>query len=231
MSTIITRSESERGCGYRKEKGIYLVAGAMSLPCDKMPIPLESCPCCGAGIKATRGYQWVSSALIEAKECPTCGPGKGCIPFDGSVKRFGLLWVGGSFYKRPADFTREASLQGISRRISTVPKELVVGETWVLLGHRECIALPAVSCMECEGLGAITVQGVDKLCLACEGRGKVTPFQAGLFAAFRPTAIEYIVKGDESEEELLALEKRGLTLINVLKRSLPTSTLVDEEDI
>lgn len=205
MSTIITRSESERGCGYRKEGGIYLVSGALSLPCDKLPIELEVCPCCGAGIKATRGYQWVSSALIEAKVCKACA-GAGCMPFDGSVKRFGLLWVGGSFYKTPRDFTREASLQGISRRISTIPKELIVGETWVLLAHRECIPVPFKE-------------------------GDTEPkFQAGIFAAFRPTAIEYIVKGNETEEELLALEKRGLTLIKVLKRTLPTSTLDDETE-
>lgn len=36
-----------------------------------------------------------------------------------------------------------------------------------------------------------------------------------IFAAFRPTAIEYVVRGDETDEELEALRKRGITPVRV----------------
>jgi hypothetical protein len=40
-------------------------------------------------------------------------------------------------------------------------------------------------------------------------------YQAGIFQAFKPTAIEYVVKGDESEEELARKVKRGITLVRI----------------
>ena len=44
----------------------------------------------------------------------------------------------------------------------------------------------------------------------------LTLYHAAAFTAFRPVAVEYIVKGDETEEELDALEKRGLSLVKVI---------------
>jgi len=40
----------------------------------------------------------------------------------------------------------------------------------------------------------------------------------GIFYAFKPTGLEYIIKGDESEEELERLEKQGFSLINLVKK-------------
>lgn len=210
MSTVHTRIEPARGCGYRKPGGLYLVSGRMSAPCGKLPIPLTVCPCCNAGIKPTRGFQWVSAALVEGTRClgilSRNGACSGCVPFDGSVTRFGLLWIGEAYYKTPFDFTHEANLQGISRRIAAVPKDLVVGETWVLLAHRSAIAEP--------------------------GPDDKDQFTAAIFTAFLPQAIEYVVKGDESEEELLAMEKRGLTLVKVHKAELQgvTGSVEGEDD-
>jgi len=135
---ISVRYESKRGCGYRKEGGLYLVAGGLTDSCQKLPIPLGVCPCCHAGIKPSRGWTWVSKRLIEDAPCRKEGC-TGCHPFDGSVDKFGLLWVGEKFYGSPYDFNKEALRMGISRRIAAVPKDFVVGETWVLLAHRKCI--------------------------------------------------------------------------------------------
>jgi len=38
----------------------------------------------------------------------------------------------------------------------------------------------------------------------------------GIFTAFKPKAIEYIVKGEETEEQLEAIVKRGIDLVNVI---------------
>lgn len=36
--------ETKRGCGYRKIGGLYLVAGNLSEPCDRLPWPLHVYP-------------------------------------------------------------------------------------------------------------------------------------------------------------------------------------------
>jgi len=41
-------------------------------------------------------------------------------------------------------------------------------------------------------------------------------YEKGLFYAFKPTAIEYVVKGTETEQELLDKEKRGFTLVKIV---------------
>ena len=186
--------EKSRGCGYRKEGGLYLVSGGLLDSCFKLPIPLTVCPCCHAGIKPSRGWTWIGKKLIEDAPCSKTGC-KGCVPFDGSVDRFGLIWVGEKFYKTPYDFNKEALTQGISRRIKAVPKDFVIGETWVLLAHRKCIGAAFDS----------------------NPKDDEEAFTPGIFCAFKPTAIEYVVKDDDDPDYLAGLEKRGITLVKVFK--------------
>ncbi len=194
---IITSYEEKRGCGYRKQGGLYLVSGSLSDSCQKLPIPLIVCPTCHAGVKPSRGWTWVGFQLIKDAPCTKliedfhkdAYPCTGCPPFDGSVERFGLLWIGEKFYKTPYEFNKEAITQGISRRINYIPKDFVLGETWVLMAHRKCIP-----------------DGED--------------FIPGIFCVFRPTTIEYIVKDDDTDEHLESLEKRGISLVRIKKRQL-----------
>jgi hypothetical protein len=186
MATIKNSFESARGCGFRKEGGKYLISGGLSAPCFKLPIRLTYCPCCGAGIKFSRAFQWISKDVIMDVPCSKKGC-KGCIPFDGSVERFGLLWVGDKFYS-PKSFTKEAAARGVSKRIPFVPKELIIGKTWILLAHKKAVFDPESEEMK-----------------------------EGIFYAFQPSGLEYIIKGDESEEELERLEKQGFYLINLIK--------------
>lgn len=174
--------ENKRGCGYRKGGGLYLVSGNFFGICGKLPVKLDVCPCCGEGIKPARGWTWVSDELFKNLACDS-DPCKNCTPFNGTVLRMGLIWIGEKFYSTPEEFMREGIAQGISRRISAVPRDFKVGETWVVLGHRKVLFDQERS--------------------------------PGIFTAFRPTAIEYVVRGDESQEELDALEKRGISLVDV----------------
>lgn len=48
--------EAIRGCGYRKIGGLYLCGEYISVPCDRLPYPLDICPTCGGGIKVSRGF-------------------------------------------------------------------------------------------------------------------------------------------------------------------------------
>ncbi|MBD2700103.1 hypothetical protein IC229_05620 [Spirosoma sp. BT702] len=191
--TIEKRYEKRRGCGYRQKGGLYFVSGAGSRPCGKLPIELTVCPCCGQGIQFSRGFTWVGAALIREATCKIggCQSKGGCFPFNSSlIKRFGLMWVGEKFYKTPEYFNQEAALQGISKRLPFVPKDFTVGTDWVLLAH-------------------------SKTPIYSEEHGM--ELKPGIFRAFCPERIEYVVTGNESEADLQAKADQGITLVDVYR--------------
>jgi hypothetical protein len=117
------------------------------------------------------------------------------------------LWVGEKYYSADS-FRLEARQRGISKRIKTVPNGFKVGETWILLAHINAIKKNS----------PVVVDGKEI--------GSAPHLFPGIFHAFKPSRIEYIVTGLESEAELDNLEKRGLTLINVI-RDIDTQTTID----
>lgn len=190
MAQIITRVENPRGCGYRKKGGLYLVADGISAACCKLPFPLTVCPCCHAGIKQTRGFIWVNSNLFSGSECTDSGMYVTC-PMNFKNRRVGLMWVGEKFYPTADHFTREANFMGVSKRIAQVPKDFEVGKTWVYLAHPKAVH-------------------------AIGEKGNID-FAPGVFRAFRPQRIEYIVTEKETPEELEKLAERGFTLVRVVR--------------
>ncbi len=211
MPTVHMSVESARGCGWRKSGGLYLVSGSLSEPCPKLPIELHVCPTCGSGVKRARGFTWIQpdplldpgphGSLEHDGVCPLGNP-----EYWENGKRAGLIWIGAKFYPTPGAFMDEASSMGVSRRITQVPRDLKVGETWIALAHPK--ALPG----ECEH-GA----PADTPCTNCEGGTSAGEWRGGVITFFRPTAIEYVVKGDESDEDLEKLEARGFTLVRVIR--------------
>lgn len=196
-----TLIESARGCGYRKPGGLYLVSGKVSAPCGRLPIPLTVCPTCHAGIHFSRGFTWVGRALIDTVNLCKFNGCDTCELNNLNREKYGLMWVGQKFYPEPKDFIREGMMQGVSKRISAVPNEFKLGEDWILLAHLKCIKLD----YEVNGEPA---------------------YQAGIFTAFKPERIEYVLKGDETLEELQNLEKRGITPVNVMKDTEAQTTIV-----
>lgn len=191
--------EPRRGCGYRKIGGTYLVSGPGGLPCDRLPFPLTICPTCSCGIKQTRGWTWVNPAVIfggahagcedtRAERCPAC---------NGAVERAGLLWIGAQFYKTPADFTAEGVQLGFSRRITAIPRDFKVGETWVLLAHPRAIAKPVASAV-------------------VEGDPADDPYTPGIFLVWQPERIEKILpESTRDSDETKKLVERGITPVFV----------------
>ncbi|RCR67079.1 MULTISPECIES: hypothetical protein [Larkinella] len=186
MYQIITSQEQKRGCGYRKPGGFYFVAGKSARPCAKLPIEVSICPCCSQGIQFNRGFTWVSSVLIEQQPCRLAGCSD-CFPFK-VMKRYGLMWVGEKFYKTPAAFSAEAAKMGVSKRLPFIPKGFTIGVDWILLAHRKC--------------PFETENGIE--------------LKPGIFTAFCPSQIDYIVKGDESDDFLNDLYDKGVRLIDVI---------------
>lgn len=187
--------EPRRGCGWRKIGGLYLVSGGAGLPCCRLPLALTVCPCCGAGIKRTRGWTWINPSLMfgesykpECNACPAGNPAK-------MGERAGLLWVGERFYKTPGEFNHEANSLGISRRISAIPRGFRVGETWVLLAHPK----------------AVSVEVPDQAELLPR-----TEYRPGVFRIFKPERIEKILtQSQATPEELEKLGKTGITPVIV----------------
>ncbi|MEW6385948.1 MAG: hypothetical protein AB1491_00305 [Thermodesulfobacteriota bacterium] len=198
MINIKVSHEAKRGCGFRKAGGLYLVAPGDGQPCCKLPFKLDVCPTCHAGIKPARGWTWVDGdALLGNAECidttkifcPAASPNMG---------QAGLLWIGEKHYPTVVDFQQEAAAMGISRRIPTLPRGFVLGKTWVFLAHRKAVYLGHTGS-------------------ASEYSGPEEHFYApGIFRIFKPTAVEYVVRGDETEEELQKLRDRGITPVKVV---------------
>jgi len=125
------------------------------------------------------------------------------------VGKAGLLWIGEKFYKTPADFEREGVQMGLSRRISAIPRNFKVGETWVLLAHSKTIR-------EYEEVEvdvpdeALTPEGPTK---AIEQREKWIP---GIFTLWKPSRIEKICKESERGSEAISkLLEQGITPVFV----------------
>lgn len=196
-SAVEVRVERARGCGYRKPGGLYLISGGLAADCGRLPLVVGACPCCGQGIKPSRGWSWINPSQL-VQDMPTCSePYCSACPMGGTIEKAGLLWVGEMYYPTWVDFAQEAATQGISRRIRSVPRGFVVGETWVLLGHRKAI------------------------------RRADGDWDPGIMHAFRPTGVEYVVRGDETEDDLSALRERGITPVQVVPAESAYAESVD----
>ena len=199
--------EARRRCGHRKVGGKYLVAGKLGMPCCKMPIVIEKCPCCDAGIKQSRGWTWIdprpfltgectSDVVRSIKDlngifyCPAADPAA-------MGAKVGLLWVGEKFYPTPGDFIAECDELGLSKRIKSIPHGFKVGESWVFLAH------PKVK----------WIVDAEK---STEGN-PVYKWVPGIFRIFKPTAVEQIITQSQSEDaEFMAkLAKQNITPVIV----------------
>ena len=166
LDNVRVSREAKRGCGYRQPRGLYLVAKGTSSPCGKLPLPLDICPTCSAGIKFSRAWTWIAPGTlfdeIECKlgVCSLCPLGPETDSPFGSVRRTlgdraGLLWVGEKFYS-PDEFLAEAHALGVSRRIPALPRDFKLGETWVFLAH---------------------IAALSKLCPACRGGKEIVEYE------------------------------------------------------
>jgi len=184
--------EQRRGCGYRKIGGLYLCGSAFGAPCCKLPIELHVCATCNGGIKQTRGWQridpqpWLRGECTEVEQtCPVANPGR-------LGDRVGRLWIGARFYSTPVDFMTEATVMGISRRITAVPRGFKLGETWVFLAHPRLKQTTDPSTGEIQWIG-------------------------GVFQIFKPNRIEKIVTATQAQDETVMnkLVAAGITPVVV----------------
>jgi len=231
--TVRVSRELPRGCGFRKPGGLYLVSDRLGEPCPRLPLILQTCPTCGAGIRPARGWTWVNpptlfpamqhGSVIHSWTCPLGLPaGQQPSPeFHRCGERAGLLWVGEQFYPTVESFMAEAAEMGVSRRIAHVPREFVLGETWVFLGHRKAQRSgywDTTTNVHYIDLNAAGLAGAD----AANLREYWLP---GVVTLFKPIRVEYVLRPGEDENESLleALDRRGITPVAVVQTQPQTT--------
>jgi len=190
---IRTSYESKRGCGYRKPGGLYLVSSGLAVGCGKLPIPLTVCPCCGAGIKPARGWTWVGRDLVKDTPCMylKCKIGFQCYP-----------------WKDP----------GIDRfgLIWVGEKFYPTVQDFVREAKHRGISRRISAVPNDFYVGTTWILLAHRKAIYFGDK-----FIPGIFQAFKPEAIEYIIKGDETQEEIDRMEKRGISLVDVVKIDEP----------
>ena len=199
MDDIRTSVEAARGCGYRVAGGYYLVAGELSEPCPLLPMQLDRCPHCGQGVGPARGFTWVTPAvLFPAAVHGTYGHNAMCPLGIGSRNEPENDL--GSGYHRTGD---RAGLIWVGGVFYPTPQDFM--EEAARMGVSRRIVAPP------KGF----VIGEHWVYLA--HRKAIDLRIPGVITLFRPTAIEYVVKGDETDDEIAALKDRGISPVRVIR--------------
>ena len=185
---IPTLHERKRGCGYRTPGGLYLMGPPPGEPCSLLPIELAVCPTCGSGFKPSRGWTWIEPD-------PITGPGPH--QSDRHTKRCPL--------GEPGRMGDRAGLIWIGEQFYKTPAEFMREAADMGISRRiggvPNDYVPGKTWVLLAHRKAL-VKGIDEA--------------AGIFTAYRPTHIEYVVKGDEDEDTLRSLWKRGIKPVKVV---------------
>ncbi len=222
--------EKLRGCGFRKVGGVYLVGAGLQIACDRLPIPLEVCPTCGEGLKFSRNprqidaYKMFGDHIFWKPEthdycpedyCYVCRP-----PSDVSSYIMGV----GERHYTPESFIKEAMEMGVSKRISAIPRNLVVGKSVVFLSHKKAIVHKTMKCPKCKSDKVVSCPGsinkepladINYICQGCLLEFEIPlseeTYQHGIFYALKPQRIEKIYWTTEDTPELREkCEKQGV---------------------
>ena len=206
--------EPERGCGYRQVGKLYLVGVGVEYVCPSLPLDLGACDCCGYKPPIYRDFQWIAKVYIKHIRKPTgqaCNPGCPICYGVNDQDRYGLMWVGKKFYS-PREFLAESVDMDVSKAIKQIPTGLVLGESWVLLAHRQA----RVDSQDPEYKKAHEywlTRGVDKIPPDPEPQPPTYP---GIFYGFIPQRVEILIyQSEATPERVRELEDRGITVIIV----------------
>ena len=187
MKNLPVVYDHRRGCGYRKPGGLYLMAPAGGHPCCKLPIPLHICPTCGGGIKPARGWSWFDSDHFISKD--PCPEQEG--PFLLCPLAEGGLGRQGLIW--------------VGEKFYPHPADFMAEVAHQGFSRR----IPHLP--KDFKLGETWVFLAHRKAMS-DANGPIS----GVFFVFQPTQIQYVVKGDETDEALERLEKRGISPVHVV---------------
>lgn len=205
--------EAKRGCGFRKVGGLYLRGEYISIPCDRLPFPLDVCPVCGHGIKVGRGMTEINPLKLFQNHTDCNDKFHPCFVCDPEDKTAYIMRVGEKFYPMPEDFINEGLVQGISKRIAQIPRNLEIGKTVIYLAHiNACVVKEPVAIQQAM---AILEQTEPPRLIDAPKQKRVM----GIFSAFIPQRIEKLFWQSEldkmTDKELEMLKNRGITPVGI----------------
>lgn len=213
--------ENERGCGWRKIGGVYLVGDGVSACCDGLPVDLGPCDDCGFEVYQARSIVPIHAGFLHSKlkthdckddfPCPLCFYGKpwGDLKAEALAKAekfsgpkvFFLMWVSQDLYT-PEEFIDEAREFGVSKRIAanSLPSDFVIGNDWIFLAHRDT---------KFPKFGTSPLK---------DDKDRPVPYDVatkrGIFYAFKPQRLELVLyKGQISDADLEEYEETGYTVV------------------
>lgn len=183
----------KRGCGFRKVGGFYLVGAGLTHLCERLPLKIPSCPCCGERPRPNRGIQKFDyGKYFGTDEYSNCPPNCWvCYPDTIIDMEQYLMWVGKRYYN-PDSFINEAEMHGVSKRISRkMIDHISIGTSVIFLAYQSMIS---------------------------DNHDKRIKHDA-IFYAFIPTAIEHLMTESEyrdlPEEEEEEMKERGIRIVVV----------------
>jgi hypothetical protein len=206
----------------RKLGGYYLEGNPGGVDCGRLPVRLIGCESCGQRPKFTRTLQKIDPRAILHAAPKTCAyePSGVCVgcPFGGNLEArrepVGLMWVGARHYT-PAEFSNEAALLGVSKRINKPQEWLRPGETWIYLAHQDAVPLRCENWLTVHGDPCQDAMGYA--CKMCDGQGWQR--EPGVFMAFRLKRVVKIVSHETPHEEVQALLERNIEPVYVDPRA------------
>ncbi|MGQ9545955.1 MAG: hypothetical protein ACUVTR_02150 [Dehalococcoidia bacterium] len=197
-----------RGCGYRRVGGLYLCGEYISVPCDRLPYPLDVCPVCGGGIRVSRAFTKINPLSLFGYHQPCRDRFPYCFVCEPKDEPAFIMGVGARFYKTPGDFMKEASQLGVSKRIPFIPKELKLGKTIVYLAHPKACQVKESSALQ-QAMAILNAAETTQPRLV---ETETVEYKLGIFSAFIPQRVEKLIwEKDATPEELEKLKKRGVT--------------------
>ena len=204
--------EQKRLCGWRKINGLYLCGEYISVPCDRLPLPLTACPVCGQGIKVSRGFTKINPHRLWGMHQDCEDIYRPCFLCDPQDEPAYIMLVGAGHYKTPEDFLDEAGRMGISKRIPFIPKEMELGKTIVYLAHPKACEVREPAIVQ-QAMGILEEAETNQPKLLDVDRVEK---HLGIFCAFIPKRVEKLIwESDATPEGLEKLEKRGITPVEI----------------
>ena len=186
---IVTIHEGARGCGFRKPGGLYLVNRNDGQPCGRIPFELGICPCCGEGFRPSRGYRWGDGERL-LQTAPPCA-------FEDECRETCAF--------RPGNESKvgRALLIWVSPEHYPTPHDFMAEADNMGISRR----------LSGDKIPRGLIVGETWIFLAHREAINEKP---GVFWAFVPEAVEYVIRGDETDEDIERLISRGITPVNVV---------------
>lgn len=196
--------EQARGCGFRKRGGLYLIGTGLGAPCDRVPLAIMPCTCCGEQPRFHRGISKINPRQLWGPhlhdpmpyvDAPPSHCGEHDVLCEPPEKAY-LMWVGSEYTMD--SFREEASRMGISKRIPALPADFEIGD-WVFLAFQKAVPID----------GRTIRMDFDPH----KDRG----WTPGVFYAFQPLRVEMVLgESQRADGELLTkLEERKIVPVFV----------------